>query len=216
MTDQQRIAEIAARMEAATNGVKYALNTHLCDISYLLTQLDERDREIKLLRAAQEKKEIVMREILFRGKRIDNGEWVEGLLLRDCNGRHYITACDFTPMKRGLETKTTLPTGCLHRDFWVLQVDIPVFEVDPATVGQYTGLTDKNGKRIFEGDIIECWSQGVKAQGDVRQRLDGLWIIYPAFQSNVFWGLCPQGNGTTAVEVIGNIHEAALDGNEQP
>ena len=81
------------------------------------------------------------------------------------------------------------------------------YPVDTSTIGQFTGLTDKNGKRIFKGDIIECWSQGVKARGDVRQRIDGLWILYPAFQSNVFWGLCPHGNGTTSVEIVGNIHE---------
>jgi uncharacterized phage protein (TIGR01671 family) len=118
-----------------------------------------------------------MREILFRAKRVD-GIWVEG---------YYFA-------KPILDYHTII----LGDEQW---------QVDPSTVGQYTGLTDKNGKRIFEGDIIECWSQGVKARGDVRQRIDGLWILYPAFQSNVFWGLCPQGNGTTAVEVIGSIHD---------
>lgn len=80
-----------------------------------------------------------MREILFRGKRIDNGEWVEGYLIHDefCN--------------------TQIPyIGYLCGD------SVDVAEVDPETVGQYTGLRDctrtkeyPNGKRIFEGDILQ-------------------------------------------------------------
>lgn len=77
----------------------------------------------------------------------------------------------------------------------------------PETVGQFTGLTDKNGKKIFEGDIIECWSEGVKAKGTVQQNRGGLWIIYPAWQKHIMWGLCPNEDGSTDVEIIGNIHD---------
>lgn len=127
-----------------------------------------------------------MHEILFRGKRVDNGRWVEGFYAQKMNP--YTT--------NGLPIKHFI-------------LDLAPFGVDvlPETVGQYTGLTDKKGVKIFEGDIIECWSEGVKAHGTVQQRIDGLWIIYPAWQKHIMWGLCPDNGGNTTVEVIGNIHD---------
>lgn len=72
---------------------------------------------------------------------------------------------------------------------------------------QYTGMTDKNGKEIYEGDIVEAWSEGIKARGKIKRRIDGLWLMYPAWQNGTTWSLAPDKDGGTTVLVIGNIYE---------
>lgn len=117
------------------------------------------------------------REILFRGKRIENGEWVYGSLVLWYDG------------------SISIETGVY---------DAPMYAVDPATIGQYTGLTDKNGKRIFEGDLITI--PGSKRQG----------LPAPVTWSNfdARFEICRRGfnpiclDGDEGIyEVIGNIHD---------
>lgn len=72
---------------------------------------------------------------------------------------------------------------------------------------QSTGLLDKNGTEIYEGDIVTAMSEGYKAIGVVKRRIDGYWLMYPAWQNGQSWKLVVNEQGDTDVEIIGNRFE---------
>lgn len=81
-----------------------------------------------------------MREILFRAKRIDTGEWVEGNFYESKISGCYIL----------------VPRIQFRKDGGILGDTFDLYEIDPETICQYTGLKDKRGEKVFIGDIIRC------------------------------------------------------------
>ena len=115
------------------------------------------------------KSEIMSKEILFRGKRFDNGEWVEGLPYKAKYG--------------GISA--------------IVNENEERFVIIPETLRRYIGLTDKNGKRIFEQDIVIIEYSTTKVKGYIEYQ--GV-AFYVATNSDL-WDI----NEFVSIEVIGNV-----------
>ena len=120
-----------------------------------------------------------IREVIFRGKRTDNGEWIEGSLLG-------IDWCD-KPSTYSIAPNTPVSV---------------FYSVIPETVGQFTGLTDKNGVRIFEGDIVSL----VKHDGLI-YKVVYVPCRYELVNSKGVNCFVLDIYKSENIEVIGNIHD---------
>ena len=140
----------------------------------------------------------------FRGKRIDNGEWVYGYFFLHHDGISFIMETQFIINSDG--------------------VKIPRFvnvEVDPKTVGQYTGLKDKDGKEIYEGDILKCKctkrreANNFELEDFIRHSAIEWWRSFTKIGYRLRDGkgktmmVHPSSLAKMEAEIIGNIHDNA-------
>lgn len=132
-----------------------------------------------------------MREILFRGKRANNGEWVEGgIIPLDTDSGYIFIAEPFL-------SASTLPVYEIIKHYTHLVI--------PETVSQYTGLNDKNGKKIFEGDIVKHYHDKKFPESYSKGYIfwDEEYLRWKRTSENVN---CCIANDCI-YEVIGNIHD---------
>ena len=139
-----------------------------------------------------------MREILFRGKQIDNGEWVEGYLYKTYDGKYEISNYNAD-----------------------LNIERYTSNVIPETIGQYTGLNDRDGNRIFEGDILQygdkklvVWWNDESFQWQAKEKQEGL-CTFDGHRTVGVWNNIDMGwiaaeipcVGKMTTYIIGNIYD---------
>ena len=134
-----------------------------------------------------------MREILFRGKRKDNGEWVEGYYARK--------GVDKDTFKHFICVMTFNVNGNTYSSMFYL-TDI---EVIPETVGQFTGMTDKNGTKIFEKDILSAHLDNAYPEDETL--LEVIWHNNGWYGKNEPFFEDFNNGFEKHFEVIGNVHD---------
>ena len=142
-----------------------------------------------------------MREILFRGKRKDNGKWVEGLPIKTYDteiGKNSVDYANPVPVVLMASGRIVLECGCDEVPFFNTD-EYPI--VNPETVGQYTGLQDKNGKKIFEHDIVRIYVDFTTMQYVISYDKENARFVV-GDTSFTFWSYI-----NTKIEVIGNVHD---------
>jgi len=129
-----------------------------------------------------------MIEIIFRGKKKFYNDFAYGFYLEKNDGKVFL----------------------------IMDENMDTYHIIPETVGQFIGVHDKGGKKLFDGDIVEAWSQGSKGRFVIKYRLDGggtpCYILYPAWHNGEMWSISSskESDGKyydRGIEVIGNIHE---------
>lgn len=133
-----------------------------------------------------------MRNIVFRGRKTHSHEWAEGSL---------ITADNFTAILEAEDKVHPMDYPYLDGDLGT--IDGKATPVEPGTVGQFTGLIDKNGQKIFEGDMVVSYDLfgSVDACGVVNW--NDLFCAWHIGKNSMY------GNRIATYEVIGNIHDSS-------
>ena len=128
-----------------------------------------------------------MREIIFKAKRKDNGEWMEGYYLNVAKINHFIC------------------TGKIKLNGAVKGILAPeMYEIDPDTLCQYTGLTDKNGEKIWENDIVDTFEESSKEfLRNVVKFKDGCFKVFKKH----YLSMHMDSYERTDLKVIGNIFD---------
>lgn len=155
-----------------------------------------------------------MREILFKAKRLDNGEWVEGVPV------------DVTPLACFSSDNVKREVVMVKAGFadWGMPRELESIKVDPETVCQFTGLTDSKGKKVFEGDILKFFEKNERYEWTGRVEFGNpnggytwgwqlVWMSGEKPSADTLLWFDMEESGAYN-KVIGNIHDKEEHNNE--